>query len=223
MGVPLKEKIKKRKKRLLPEKGFIRRSLESEEWRRIERIYKEATPVVLVTVLMEIIAGLELLRVSDYYVLLPGLLLIIPGLMEARGNVVTSLAQRLGSSAHLGLINWDLGINDEVKVNWTATIILSSLLSFVLSLLAYLTAVILKMPHMSFWGFLSIALLMTLIVGTTLSSLTVLVVLLAHRLGLDPDNVTIPIVATLGDIFAVGSLYFIIRIVLFMDHFIKII
>ena len=222
MGVPLKERLKKRRK-LIPRKRLLRRSLESEEWRRIKRIYKEATPVVLITVVMEIVAGLELLRVSKYYVLLPGLLLIIPGLMEARGNVVTSLAQRLGSSAHLGLINWDLGINDEVKVNWIATIILSSMLSFILSVLAYVTAVITKAPHMAFWGFLSIALLMTLIVGTTLASLTVLVVLLAHRFGLDPDNVTIPIVATLGDIFAVGSLYIIIRIVLYMSNFISIV
>ena len=196
-----------------------RRFLSSEEWYRFKRIYFETTPIVLVTVIVEIIAGIELLRVSEFYLLLPGLLLITPGLMEARGNNVTSLAKRLGSSVHLGLVGWDLGINDEVRVNVIATIMISIIVSFALSIMAFLAAILFNMPHISFLGFLSIALLMSLLVGTFLTFLTVLVVLIAHKLGLDPDNVTIPVVATLGDILTVGSLYVVIKAVLKLDSF----
>ncbi len=195
----------------------------SEEWSRFKRIYKESTPVALITVIVEIIAGLELLRVSEYYILLPGLLLITPGLMEARGNIVTSLAKRLGSSVHLGLVDWDLGINDEIKVNFLATIYLNIILSIALALMAYVGAILLGMIHMTLWGFLFIALMMAIVVGSFLSILTVLVVLLAHRYGLDPDNVTIPIVATLGDILTIGFLFAVIRMTLFLDRYVNII
>ncbi len=123
----------------------------------------------------------------------------------------------------MGLVDWDLGINDEIKVNFLATIYLNLILSLALALMAYFSAILLGMVHMTLWGFLFIALMMAVVVGTFLSFLTVLVVLLAHRYGLDPDNVTIPIIATLGDILTIGFLFAVIRMTLFLDLYFNII
>ena len=78
------------------------------------------------------------------------------------------------------------------------------------------------MPHISIFGFLFVTLIMSLGIGTILTIITVLVVLLSHKFGLDPDNVTIPIIATIGDILTVGSLYFVLNFMLLIDKSIPI-
>lgn len=196
--------------------------LKSDSFKYFLGIYKETTPIVLITVFAELIVGLELIRVQELFIFLPALVLILPGLLENRGNIASNLAQRLGTSVHLGVISWDLGFNDELKVNFLATLILSGTLSLTLTTLAYLYVVVAGIPHISYMGFLFITMTMSLGIGTLLTIVTILVVLLSHRYGLDPDNVTIPIIATVGDILTVGSLYFVIRFVLLIDTWVPI-
>ena len=196
--------------------------LKSDSFKYFLAIYKETTPIVLVTVFAEMIVGLELIRVQELFVYLPALVLILPGLLENRGNIASNLAQRLGTSVHLGVISWDLGFNEELKVNFFATLILSGTLSLTLTTLAYIYVVLANISHISYLGFLFVTMFMSLGIGTILTIITILVVLLSHRYGLDPDNVTIPIIATVGDILTVGSLYFVIRLVLQIDTWLPI-
>ncbi len=187
------------------------------------RIYKESTPVLIVTIIAEIIAGIELARLQNYFLLIPGILLIVPGLMESRGNIVSNLAQRLGSSIHMGLIGWDIGFNDEIKVNLLATIYLNVLSAIGLGIIGYIAAIILKINHITLLGFLFITILMAISVGTILTILAVFIALIANKYHMDPDNVTIPIVATLGDILTVAALGFTIDIFLLSDRIIPLI
>ena len=196
--------------------------IKSEKFKYFSDIYKETTPIVLITVLAELVVGLELLRVQALFGLLPGLLIILPDLLENRGNIASNLAQRLGTSVYLGIIGWDLGMNDELKVDFLSTLFLSGILSITLSTLAFLYVVLFGIPHISIFGFLFITLIMSLGIETILTIITVLVVLISHKLGLDPDNVTIPIIATVGDILTVGSLYFVLNFMLLIDKSISI-
>lgn len=191
--------------------------LKSETFHYFFGIYKETTPIVLLTVFAEIIVGLELIRVQELFYLLPALIVILPGLLENRGNIASNLAQRLGTAVHLGTVGWEQGINDELKVNFIATLLLSGILSVTLTTVAYGYVVLFNIPHISFFGFLFVTLTMSLGIGTVLTIITIFVVLLSHRFGLDPDNVTIPIIATVGDILTVGSLYFVLNILLLLD------
>ncbi len=196
--------------------------LKTEPFQYFFGIYKETTPIVLVTVLAEIVVGLELIRVQELFYLLPALIIILPGLLENRGNIASNLAQRLGTAVHLGTIGWEQGLNDELKVNFISTLLLSAILSVTLTSVAYLYVLLFNIPHISLVGFLFVTLTMSLGIGTILTVITVLVVLLSHHFGLDPDNVTIPIIATIGDILTVGSLYFVLNIMLLIDKTIPI-
>lgn len=193
---------------------ILQKLVQSEEFKIFSRIYKETASIAVITAFVELIVGIQLLSISNYYTYLPGLLLIIPGIMENRGNVISNLAQRLGSSLHLGIIGWDLGFNDELRVNLYATIILNVSVSIFLAFLAFIASIILNIPgHMSLIGFLTITLFMSLFIGTALTCLAILVVLLSHKLGLDPDNVTIPTIATIGDSITIASLFLAITFV----------
>lgn len=196
--------------------------VKTEQFKYFFNIYKETTPIVLVTVLAELVVGLELLKVQQLFGLLPALIIILPGLLENRGNIASNLAQRLGTAVHLGAIGWSLGFNDELKVNFIATLMLSGILSLTLTTVAYLYVVIFNVPHISLFGFLFVTLTMSLGVGSILTVITIFVVLLSHRFGFDPDNVTIPIIATIGDILTVGSMYFVLNFMLLIDKSIPI-
>ncbi len=196
---------------------------QSTELGHFTRIYKEATPVALITVVAELIAGIYLAKFENYYLIIPGLLLIVPGMMESRGNIITSLSKRLGTSVHLGLIKWEYGVNKEIVVNLLATIILNVLAALGMGIMGFIASVIIGIPHISLLGFVLATLFMAVIVGTILAVITVFVVVLAYKLNFDPDNVTIPVIATIGDILTISFIVLLVNFLVFTDKFLLII
>lgn len=177
-------------------------------------------PVLLFTVLAELLAGALLLQLDIAFHSLIGLFILIPGLMQLRGNISTSLAQRLGSGTHLGTISWKQGLNEplraNIKVAFFLVIIMSTalgvgawLVSILLQLIAPQTGLVLQLPH-----FLAIALVTALLASVFQVTITVTVSLFSHARGLDPDNITIPLVAALGDIITIGCLIIAINVAL---------
>jgi mgtE-like transporter len=185
----------------------------SRELALIGRVYREAVPFLLLTAIAELMAGSLLIRVEESVATLAGFFVLVPGLMQLRGNISTSLAQRLGSATHLGTISWKQGLNAPLKANIKASFILVSIVSFFLGLGAYGVSFItlsimgtqvgqLRSPLL----FVSIAMITALFASIIQVTITVLVSLLSHAHGLDPDNVTIPVVAAIGDIITVTCL-----------------
>jgi mgtE-like transporter len=185
----------------------------------IWRVYREAMPVLLITVLAELFAGTLLLQLDIAFDSLLGLFILIPGLMQLRGNISTSLAQRLGSGTHLGTISWKHGLNEPLRANIKAAIYLTIIMSIALAIGAWCVSIGIQIIAPSegipllLSHFLIIALITALLASAFQVTITVTVSLLAHARGYDPDNITIPIVATLGDIITIGCLIFAIHVV----------
>lgn len=184
----------------------------SRERRLIWRVYREAMPVLLFTVLAELFAGAMLLRLDTTFASMLGLFVLIPGLMQLRGNISTSLAQRLGSGTHLGTISWKQGLNEPLRANIKVAFYLVIIMSFLLAIGAWAVSMITQsLVPRSGWlldlrHFLIIAMGTALLASAFQVTITVTVALLAHARGLDPDNITIPIVAAIGDIITIGCL-----------------
>lgn len=172
-------------------------------WRVYDRIIREALPFVLLTTLAEIGAGAILTDIRELYNLLPGLLLVIPGLMELRGNIATGLAQRLGSAVHIGVVGWDQGFNQELSANMKASVLLSGMVSVLLGIGAYCLTLVTQTESMGFVIMMFITVGVAVCSGVVQAFLTSGVALYAAHRGVDPDNVTIPILATIGDILSV--------------------
>ncbi len=203
--------------------NHLSRTHQSQSYAYFMRIYRETTPIILMTTLAEIFAGLILAKSEELILLIPGLIIIIPGMMESRGNIVTSLSQRMGTSVHLGIVKWEFGINKEIMTNFYATMILNILVAIVMGTLGYITTIILGIDHISLLGFILATLFMATIMGFILIVLTIVTVLASHKFKLDPDNVTVPIVATLGDIMTVGFLIVLVKFLQAFDGIISII
>ncbi len=163
---------------------------------------------MLVTVLAEVVAGTLLHGLEGSLKQLPGLLVLIPGLMSLRGSVSTTLGQRLGSLYHLGLIRWEDSLrNPIVWTNIFANILLTLIAVIPQVIVAHVLLLFLKLPTISLLGLLFIGLSVAFISGLLLSLLTVFIALYSAHKGLDPDNITVPLIATIGDIITVASVF----------------
>jgi mgtE-like transporter len=139
------------------------------------KVFKETLPVVLGATIGELIAGLVLGGMKESLALLPGLIVLIPAVLDLRGCISSALGSRLGSALHLGLVGWDKGMNTELKANIQASLFLS----FASGTLA----------------------------ATTQVTITIVVSFTSYGKGIDPDNVTIPAMATIGDILGITYMF----------------
>lgn len=169
----------------------------------VARIYREVAPVVAIAALVEIAPGLILLNGRAVFAAIPGVLALIPGLMQLRGCVGSSLAQRLSSAIHMGLVEWrDLKASLRsglVIENVGAAAFLGVLSSAALAIAVWLycSAASMRCAHLAVLMALSVS---VAALASAQAFLTVLVATYVTRRGLDPDNVTIPVVATVSDL-----------------------
>ncbi|MCD6590766.1 MAG: magnesium transporter [Candidatus Aenigmarchaeota archaeon] len=166
----------------------------------IEHIIKQSLPTVTIYGIFELVAGMFLLGIENSLKLLPGLLVLLPGILDLRGNISSTLGSRLGSALHLGYINPDFKMNDDLKINLESSIILNVIMSIFIAFVAYITCMILGFEHMSFLAFVFISLVSGTLSGIFLTFLTAFIAILTYNRGWDPDNITTPLAATLGDI-----------------------
>ncbi len=183
-------------------------------------MYREVTPFVILTTLAEVAAGALLLDIRGFFEFLPGLLFLLPGLMELRGNVATSLAQRLGSAIHIGLVSWEKGYNEILKQNVGASITLSLMVSGVLSVGVYLWSLLVGLPIVSFIALLLLAFMTAALSSVTQAFMAVFVAVYAAHKGLDPDNVTAPILSVIGDVLTIIFFILVIKLVLYLSSII---
>ncbi|MCD6496505.1 MAG: magnesium transporter [Candidatus Aenigmarchaeota archaeon] len=167
------------------------------------RIIAETLPVIMFFAFIELFTGGFLgTFVNDELSLAPGLLIIVPGILGLRGNISSALGARIASGLHLGYIS-TRHISKGLKKNIEVSIVLSVFLSFVLSVLAWQMCHFIGSVCMPLMNFVLICVLTGLMSGVILSFTTSGIAIISYRKGLDPDNVTLPAAASIGDIITI--------------------
>ncbi len=162
---------------------------------------------LLIGVLAASAGGLVLAAAEGTLEELPGMLLLVPGAIALRGNVFGAMGSRLGTAVHAGTFRLGLRPEGVVGQNLIAAAALTLVLSTVLAVLARGTAVVFGIsPTMTLADFVVVS-----VVGGLLASVGVGLVTLglaagSVRFGWDLDNVTAPLVSTLGDLATVPAL-----------------
>jgi mgtE-like transporter len=150
---------------------------------------------------------------TEFLQAMPGLIVLIPALMNLKGNIDITLGSRLGSAAHMGLISVDDIWNKETKENVTAALILTIILAVIAGIFAHITCVIFNLPSLGPLMFVLIAVITASVAGVILIFTTILIITLAFKRGYDPDNITAPALATVGDLITLGTLFLITFII----------
>jgi mgtE-like transporter len=155
-----------------------------------------------------LVAGAVLGSLTHTFERLPGLLLLVPAAIGLRGNVFGSLGNRVSTAIHTGDLQLRLRGATLLGQNVLAAGALTLGMSVVLVGLASVISVGLGLGQTI--GLADLALVS--VGGGTLASLPVLAATLglaagAVRFGWDLDNVTAPLVSTLGDVLTLPALW----------------
>ena len=177
--------------------------------------YREALPVLAVSAVGGLLAGLVLGGMTSDFRNVSGLLVLVPALLATRGNVYGTLGAKLSSALHQGLVEPSIRDADErVIAAVTAAMLNGVSVSLVSAALAYATLVALSRPVAPLSWLLGIALVAGLLSGIVLTVVVVLAVFAGYRRGLNPDTLVGPAVTTTGDVFGVAALLIAVRLVL---------
>ncbi len=155
-----------------------------------------------------VLSGLLLGNMKDILGLLPGLIAIIPAIIGMRGNISSSMGARLGSAFHLGLVEENL-TSDIVVENLKSSLSLSLYVALLLPIFYSITSLLFSYPLnakivLSLF-FLSITTGLTS--GLVLAILTFSIIALSIRWEVDPDNITGPLLTTVGDLLTLTILF----------------
>ena len=177
----------------------------------VREITRAMLPVLLALTLVEIGSGLVLGAFETTLLAYPSLLVLVPVTIGTAGNLGSILAARLSTAFHLGLLSFS-PTDDRLAGNALATTALAvSVFPFVGAGAWALTAA----AGAAELG-LGTVVLVASASGVTLAALAVVVAVvatyIAYRLGLDPDDVVIPVVTNTCDVLGVVVLFVVVAV-----------
>ncbi len=167
-----------------------------------KRVIKETLPVLLLVVLGGALAGSVLAWMEEVLSEIPGLIIIVPAIIDMRGNISTALSSRLGSAFHLGLIHQGL-FSDVGKENVKGSLALSLFTSILFPIFLWLISFVL--PFEITFRRLGVIFLISVFTGVTAAFVLIIIsftiVATSIKFEIDPDNVSGPVLTTAGDVF----------------------
>ena len=173
----------------------------------IKDILRQSLPLLILCGIGEIFAGRVFGGMAEFLEHLPGLIVLIPAIMGLKGNIDITLGSRLGSAAHIGVISAGNIWNEETKQNVLASIALGAIMAVIAGIFAHLTCLAFNLPSLGIINFVCVALIAGLLAGIILAFVTIGIIILAFKRGYDPDNITAPLLATVGDIITLGCIF----------------
>lgn len=177
-----------------------------------DKNFREIFSAQIFAIIGGIIAGVILAVYMDKIFLIPGMLIIIPGFLEMRGNISGTFASRISSGLFLGVINPSKLNKKIISGNLKGSFILAVIVSLALGLLAFafnyfvtgvVTPVIILVPLLA--GILS---------NFILNRLALFATIYFFRKGHDPNNIMGPFVTTAGDVISTICLLLVILLVI---------
>ena len=181
------------------------------------RAYREALPVLLVSALGGLFAGLVLGGMEAELRAVPGLLLLVPAILATRGNVYGSLGARLGTALHQGLIDPAITLRDaRLRAAIFAALLNGVAVSVAAAVMAVALLTALGRPVAALPMLVGITFITGVISGLLLTTAVVTVVVIGYRRGLNPDTLAGPVVTTTGDLVGVATLLFATRVIFWL-------
>lgn len=177
--------------------------------------YREALPILLVSAVGGLFAGLVLGGMRSELRAVSGLLVLVPALLATRGNVYGAMGAKLSTGLHQGLVEpKPIPTDRRVYTAVTAAMLNGVFISIFAAAVAYGVLVALARPAASLLSLAGIALVAGLLSGIALTVIVVGVVFAGYRRGLNPDTLVGPVVTTTGDVFGMAALLAAVRLIL---------
>ncbi len=182
---------------------------------RLWKIVREGLSSEVLSIGGGVVVGLGLIKILGILEAIPGMIILVPGFMALRGNILGAMSARLGTSLHTGLIEPRLTLSKEVTTNAFASIFLGTFEATLIGIFAYGVASLMKVEAV-LWKLVFLGSF-----GGTLASLimvpfTFIAAIFVFQRGIDPDSVLGPIITSIGDVTAIVCLYLAAQVILLL-------
>ncbi|MBU0530353.1 MAG: magnesium transporter [Candidatus Aenigmatarchaeota archaeon] len=162
-------------------------------------IIKESVPVLILSALIAIGAGLVLSSSEHLISAIPGIIIMIPAFINMNGSLMSVLASRLSSALHMGLIHPKLHRTKTLDRNIISVVIISLVSFLFLGFTGGFLMMLLGLGTINLF-FMGIMILVAGMITTTiLIFFTVIMSYYLFKKGDDPDNWVIPILTSGSD------------------------
>ena len=187
--------------------------------RVMRRIVLEMTAVILLTPILDVLAGSLLRARQDQLVLVPVLLALIPPFVSQAGALGGIFASRTTSKLQIGVITARGLPETPALIDGSIVVGLAVTVFLLVGVIAFGLGEATGLPGMPAFG--------TLVGGTALAGVIVTPVTLAasyylaigtYRFGLDPDNQSVPIITSLMDLAGIAVVLFVMTSLGVLPH-----
>lgn len=172
----------------------------------------QSLPILILAGFLDSMAGIIIEADIHALVAVPVLLVILPAFLEEGGNIGNILASRLSTKLHLGTLDVNLQVSKEIRSEFLISYFLAFLIFPLTAITAYYFGAALGIGGMTLPSMIAVLLLAGYILTTIAIISTFFISILSFRYGLDPDNVTIPIITSLIDLLGVISLIIVLEL-----------
>ncbi len=166
--------------------------------------FKEIFFAQIFAVIGGLIGGTILAIYTDKLLIIPGMLILLPGFLEMRGNISGSFASRLSSGLFLRIINPNRKNNRIIDGNLIAAFTLVMIISTVLGIIAFLFNYFILGVFIPQIIFLSLS--AGIIANFIEIPLTMFTTFYLFRKGHDPNNIIGTVITTTGDVTSIIAL-----------------
>lgn len=176
-----------------------------------DRTFYEILGSQAVSLLIGLLAGALLAFYTDRLLMLPGILILLPGFLEMRGNISGSLSSRISSGLFLKIIKPGNEAGRIVKGNLVASFTLAFAVSSFLGILAF------AFTYLATGAALPMLIAVPVIAGIIANlieiPLAIFFTFYLFRKGHDPNNIMGPFLTSTGDVTSIFSLMIVMAII----------
>lgn len=181
-----------------------------------DSVLKESLIALSICAVGDLCAGIILGNMEFFLKTYPGLMVIIPGAIGMRGNIFGSFGSRLSTHLHIGTLSPKFERSEILDENIIASLILTMVLSVLLAVIAKVICILFNFESISIFDFVLISFIAGLVSTIIMLPVTMFVSLKSFEGGWDPDNITTPLIAAIGDFFTLPAIILSVIIVGFI-------
>ena len=178
----------------------------------VRRISRSMLPLLAVLTLVELGSGLVLDTLRETLFEFPSLLVLVPVTIGMGGNLGSILAARLSTAFHLGLLSFSPD-DERLAGNTLATVALALTVFPAVGTGAWLLQRLFGATELGLPTVFAVATLSGFVLSLIAVAVTLAATYAAYRLGLDPDEVVIPVVTNTCDVLGVVVLFLVAQLV----------
>jgi len=178
----------------------------------MRKILTESFPILTIVTIVELLAGIQLEIRSETLITLPILLVFIPPINNLGGSFGSILTSRISTALSLGDMEPRFVRNENLEENIVGIIIVGLISSIYLGLVVYIVGYLTGIQSFPVTTSILFGILSGLMLTTPIVGVSVAVAFISWNLGLDPDNVSTPIITAIADALGISCVMVIMKL-----------